>query len=88
MDIGKGITSAASGSGPGLHLMVVDIEASRADLFGKRYGRRDREGSFAEAKLQRLGNISLIVSNCELCSESGRLMKSNTGTIATVSQLN
>jgi hypothetical protein len=65
VDIGKGITSAVSGSVQGLHLMVVDIEASRAELFGKRYVRRDREDSFAEAKLQRLGNISLTAIACE-----------------------
>jgi len=32
------------------------------------------EDSFAEAKLQRLGNISLITSNCDSFSESSRLM--------------
>src|SRR6476661_4151533 len=29
---GKGLTSAASGSAPGLYLVVSDIEAARADL--------------------------------------------------------
>jgi len=34
-------------------------------LFGKHSVKGYGEGSFAEVKLQRLGNISLIVSNCE-----------------------
>jgi hypothetical protein len=45
------------------------------------------EESFAEAKLQRLGNITLIGRIADLFSERSRLMESDTGTIATVSQL-
>jgi catechol 2,3-dioxygenase-like lactoylglutathione lyase family enzyme len=33
--IGNGITSAAPGSVQGLHLVVVDIEAARAELVGR-----------------------------------------------------
>jgi hypothetical protein len=33
--IGEGITSAAPGSLQGLHLIVVDIKASRAELVGR-----------------------------------------------------
>jgi catechol 2,3-dioxygenase-like lactoylglutathione lyase family enzyme len=33
--IGKGLTSAAPGSAQGLHLVVTDIEAARADLAGR-----------------------------------------------------
>jgi catechol 2,3-dioxygenase-like lactoylglutathione lyase family enzyme len=33
--IGKGITTAAPGSVQGLHLIVVDIEACRAELVGR-----------------------------------------------------
>jgi hypothetical protein len=33
--IGKGLTTAAPGSGQGLHLVVTDIEAARADLAGR-----------------------------------------------------
>jgi hypothetical protein len=44
-------------------------------LFGKHYVRGYGEGSFAEAKLQRLGSISLIASNCDIFSESSRVME-------------
>jgi catechol 2,3-dioxygenase-like lactoylglutathione lyase family enzyme len=33
--VGKGLTSAAPGSAQGLHLVVTDIEAARADLAGR-----------------------------------------------------
>jgi predicted enzyme related to lactoylglutathione lyase len=33
--IGKGITNAAPGSAQGLHLVVTDIEAARAELVGR-----------------------------------------------------
>ena len=33
--IGNGITSAVPGSAQGLHLVVVDIEAARAELVGR-----------------------------------------------------
>jgi hypothetical protein len=43
--VGKGITSAVPGSVQGLHLIVVDIEASRPELVGRGSGKRPGSGA-------------------------------------------
>src|ERR1700676_1335826 len=45
--------------------MCSEEQRCRLRLFDKRYGGGYGEGSFAGVKLQRLGNISQMTSNCE-----------------------